>query len=582
MIKSSHPHSIASAKAETMFANRKHISGSLSKSLALGGSMLALLISSASLAAPPASTAKPYTLPASDMPVAMQGSNVKVKTLDLPIGRSAIVDLPVEASDVFVSNPKVADAVLRTPRRIFIMGLEGGQSDAIFFDRAGRQILSLNIRVATPTNQLSDMIKRIYPNSNVEVQALNDRIILSGLVANNAEASAIGQMAGSFTTKPEGVINLLGVVGKSQVMVKVRIVEVNRTAIKQLGFKATNVFSGATGTNRYDYSQTPTYGVNQQIKGGSVLSRTTRDLTGSISAFERAGLVRTLAEPQITTSSGEAGKFLAGGEFPIPTGRDNQGNITIQFKPYGVALGIVPVVMSNGSISVKVSTEVSELSNEAALRLTDLTIPALIVRRTEDTVEMASGESIMLSGLLLSKSKQSIDSLPGLTTLPILGTLFRSRDFLNDQSELVVIMTTYLVKGTSSDMLQTPADNLHLADDMDAVFMGKLNRVIKEKKLKSGQASESQYENRRPLSGTHRLRDRIGPTMKQSQRYIPSSYAALVRLSGLAVITALSFGAGSALAWPKKKSTNPDSSVYTAVTPGSYYKPIVTQKRQHI
>lgn len=421
--------------------------------------------------------------------VHMQASHVKTQVVNLPLGRSAIVDLPVDASDVFVSNPKVADAVLRTPRRIFIMGLGSGQSDAIFFDRMGNQILSLNIRVEAPTDQISDVVHRMFPSARVEIQSVNDHIILSGLVANNADASAIAQLAASYVSKPENVINLLSIVGKDQVMIKVRVIEVNRTAIKQLGFNTAAVFGGSTG-NLYRFNQSQTFGVNQQLKGGGAITRAVNtaakggveSLTSSLQAFERAGLVRTLAEPQISSVSGEAAKFLAGGEFPVPVGRDNQGNITIQFKPYGVGLGFTPIVMSAGRISLKVSVEVSELTNEGGLTLTGLNIPGLSIRRSENTVEMASGESIMLAGLLQSRYKQTIDSLPGLTTLPVLGALFRSRDFLNDQSEMVMILTAYIISPTSPDNLQTPADNLQIASDMDTVFMGRLNKVIKAKK----------------------------------------------------------------------------------------------------
>lgn len=431
--------------------------------------------------------------------VQTQASNTKTQVLRLPVGRSAIVDLPVEASDVFVSNPKVADAVLRTPKRIFVLGTGPGTSDALFFDRTGRQILSLSIHVQAATDQISDIVKRLFPGTQVEVQALNDRIVLSGQAANIGEADQIARLAASYVNAPEKVINLLSIAGKDQVAIKVRVVEVDRTTIKQLGFNMATVFDGGNGS--ISLTQSATWGVNQQLKGAGTLGFTAnpsgrvQSFTGALQAFERAGLVRTLAEPNLTAVSGEAAKFLAGGEFPVPVGRDNQGNVTIQFKPYGVGLGFTPVVLSDGRISLKVSSEVSELTNDGALVLTGLTVPGLTVRRNENTVELASGESIMLAGLLQSKYKQTVDSLPGLTTLPVLGALFRSRDFLNDQTEMVVILTAYIVSPTAPGNLQTPGDNLKPADDLTTVFMGRLNRVINPKTVKTtaSDASTSGY-----------------------------------------------------------------------------------------
>ena len=453
------------------------------------------------------------SLPDSGMQVQTQTSPVKVQVLNLPKGRSAVIDLPVDASDVFVSNPAVADAVLRTPRRIFVLGVDGGQSDAIFFDGMGRQILNLSIRVDTPTDELSDTVQRLFPGSHVQVQSLNGHVILSGMARNDAEADQITRLASSFAAKPEDVLNLMSIAGKDQVTLKVRIVEVNRSTIKQLGLSSSITYNN--GTRSYTFGRGNSYGTNGSYLGaanlggaqagtavingttttttntptptGSIAQTLTNagtlkfgtDLNYNLQAFERVGLARTLAEPNLTAVSGESAKFLAGGEFPVPIGQDTTGRITVEFKPFGVGLGFTPVVMSSGRISLKISTEVSELTNVGALAVGTLSIPGLTVRRAETSVEMQSGSSLMIAGLLQSKYKQSIDSLPGLTSLPVLGALFRSRDFLNDETEMVVIVTPYIVDPTSPDQMQTPADNLQPSDDMSAVFMGRLNKVIK-------------------------------------------------------------------------------------------------------
>jgi pilus assembly protein CpaC len=203
-----------------------------------------------------------------------------------------------------------------------------------------------------------------------------------------------------------------------------------------------------------------------------------------LQAFERVGLVRTLAEPNLTAISGESAKFLAGGEYPVPTGEDNTGRVTIEFKPYGVGLNFTPVVMSEGRISLKIGTEVSELSSDGAFTLAsgtgnNLVIPALKLRRTETTVELPSGGAMMIAGLLQQQTKQDIDKMPGLANLPILGALFRSRDYLSGETELAIIVTPYLVKPTSPDQLQTPIDGLQIADDLSTDLMGKINKTTK-------------------------------------------------------------------------------------------------------
>ncbi len=474
----------------------------------------------------------PYVPSPSAMRVTTQTAPVRTQVMNLAKGRSAVIDLPADASDVFVSNPAVADAVLRTPRRIFVLGVAPGQSDAIFFDAMGRQILNLSIRVEAATDTLSDTIHRLFPQSQVEIQSLNGHIVLSGMAQNTAEADEIGRLAQTYVDKPENVLNLMSIAGKDQVTLKVRIVEVNRSTIKQIGLGTDITYN--FGTQSYSFGRSNSWGANGKYYGGtggcynqnSVVTGTlTQDANGTttsgsttitntssttqnlsygtknascLEAFERTGLARTLAEPTLTAISGESAKFLAGGEFPVPVGQDNQGRVTVEFKPFGVGLGFTPVVLSSGRISMRISTEVSELTNVGALTLSStLTIPGLTVRRAETSVEMQSGSSLMIAGLLESKYKQAIDSLPGLTTLPVLGSLFRSRDFLNDETEMVVIVTPYIVTPADPNAMQTPADNLALPSDMSSVFMGNLNKVIN--KAADGQSPPAAPAYRAPI-----------------------------------------------------------------------------------
>lgn len=453
------------------------------------------------------------------------------QSLALARGKSAIIDLPVDARDILVTNPAVADAVLRTPRRIYVLGVAAGQTDAVFFDGMGRKILSLDIRVDQDVRAMSETIARVIPSSRIKIEAVNNSVLLTGMVASAEDSDRALKIAQQFTAKPEQVVNMLSIAGKDQVMLKVRVVEVQRSAIKQLGFNL-NAVIGQLGGNQFTFAQTPTYGINGSLLGGingGFLRDTTSQPTlqvpcapglngtclkvingpqdapnwqtatptatagngginkasGMIQAFERVGLVRTLAEPNLTAVSGEAARFLVGGEFPVPTGQDSTGRVTIEFKPFGVGLGFTPVVLSEGRISLKLSTEVSELSSEGSFTLSNgngapgLTIPALSVRRAETSVELPSGGAMMIAGLLQSKTKQDIDSIPGMMNLPILGALFRSRDYQDGQTELVIIVTPYLVTPTSPSNLQTPADGLQIASDAQTILLGKLNKSTK-------------------------------------------------------------------------------------------------------
>jgi pilus assembly protein CpaC len=451
------------------------------------------------------------------------------RTMELPKGKSAVIELPVDARDVLVSDPRVADVVLSTPRRIYVLGSAAGQTDAVFFDAAGRQILNLNIRVDQDVSSLVQTLNRVLANSSIRVEAMNDSLILSGEVASAGEADRAMRLAQSAVARPEQVINMLSIAGPEQVMLKVRIVEVDRTVVKQLGVNLNAVYNqigepqlsfgtastfgvngallgGLTGGYNLDTTKVPTLiipcapGLTGECKGvvrniGDAANYNTAqptDVVGDpnlnkaeamLRAFERVGLVRTLAEPNLTAVSGEAARFLAGGEFPVPVGQDQTGKVTVEFKPFGVGLGFTPVVLSSGRISLKLSTEFSELTNVGAFSLatgssSSVTIPGLNVRRTETTVELPSGGGMMISGLLQSVTKQTLDSLPGLMQLPVLGALFRSRDFVNNESELVVIVTPYLVKPVSPDKLQTPADGLQIATDMQSVLLGRLNSAF--------------------------------------------------------------------------------------------------------
>ncbi|MBF34824.1 MAG: pilus assembly protein CpaC [Hyphomonadaceae bacterium] len=409
------------------------------------------------------------------------------QTIRLGLNKSTVIELDRPVADVVITNPEIADAVVQTAQRLIFRGIEVGETNAFLFDRAGQPILNLEILVNADTAALERLVERYVPGARVSVESVGGNMVVSGNVDNIVQSDQIMRLIRAYSGDDElEPVNMLSVAAKDQVMLEVRIVEMQRSLVKQLGIDINAQRSGnPEDVVNFDLSSATALAVQGGALGGLGFdpSYTTTDADGrrttigaSIDALERVGIVRTLAEPNISAISGESAKFLAGGEFPVPTGQDENGRVTIEFKPYGVGLGFTPVVLSEGRISLKVSTEVSELTTQGAFQAAgSLSIPALTVRRAESTVELPSGGSMMLAGLIQSRSRQSLDQLPGLKRLPVLGALFQSRDFLNEETELVVIITPYLVDPTSKNNLRTPADGFANASDAQTIFFGALN-----------------------------------------------------------------------------------------------------------
>lgn len=415
-------------------------------------------------------------------------SSGSVRNITLPRGSSFNVNLPADVRDIVVTNPAVANAMLHTHRRVTVVGLAAGDTDAVFVDAAGRVILTLKIRVEAGVGGLQDSLERMLPDSSIRAEAVNDNIVLSGTAANMGEVERAALLARAHASDPAKVINLITVAGSDQVTLKVRVVEVQRNVIKQLGFNAQALLNGMDRT-QFFVNSTLGFAVNSGIQGGlgagAIRNPGSGTLTSGrldLAAFERVGLARTLAEPNLTSVNGEAASFLAGGEFPVPANRDREGQISVEYKPYGVGLAFRPVVLSEGRISMQVKVEVSELSPQTGLTIgagtpSSITLPGLTVRRSETTVELPSGGSMMIAGLLQENTRQAIDAIPGMTNLPVLGQLFRSRDYLMGETELVVIVEPYITSPTSPSQMQTPNDGLLIATDAQSIFFGQLNQV---------------------------------------------------------------------------------------------------------
>ena len=432
------------------------------------------------------------------------------RRVKLGMNKSLVVELPLDAKDILVSNPKIADAVLRTSRRAFLIGMEPGQTNIVFFDAGGQQILAVDLQVERDLAALAATLRKVLPNCDIQPEGLGDGVALTGVVASAADAQKAVEMAARYVGDEKKVVNALTIRGGEQVLLKVTVAEVQRNIVKQLGIDLTGqtslgaVVLGASTSNPFmiagkalsetvgrtfwqsGCTYTDTVGsVSGQIIDTAKFSQAPgcHNSSSTIRALEQNGLLRTLAEPTLTAISGESASFLAGGEFPVPVGRDNNGMVTIQFKQFGVSLNFTPVVLSEGRISLKVKTEVSELSQDGAFTLsgangsTSLTVPSLKTRRADTTVELPSGGSLAIAGLIRDDVKQGISGIPGLLKLPVLGALFKSRDYQRGQTELVVIATPFIAKPVARRELARPDDGLEPPSDASATFLGRLNRV---------------------------------------------------------------------------------------------------------
>jgi pilus assembly protein CpaC len=462
--------------------------------------LIRLLCLAAATAFSPLASAQSGETTTRQVHIISSGDGPAAQTLDLPMSQAAIIHLPVDTADVLVTNPAIADAVIRTPRRAYLLGMTTGSTNAFFFDANGDLILDLQIRVDRDVRALQDTIDRFLPDSRITAEAMNNNIVLSGSAPDAASADSARRLAQQWVENPENVLSMIAIEGRQQVMLRVRIVEMQRTIVRQLGIDLSAVaqlddlaVSVAT-SNEFSLVGRSLGGfagnLNYTNSGGGDIS----SAGGLIRALEQIGLVRTLAEPNLTATSGEAANFLAGGgEFPVPTGRDRDGNIMVEYKQFGVGLGFTPIVLSEGRISLRISTEVSELSSQGALSLgetsvTDdqgniigtvpgVTIPALNVTRAETTVELPSGGSLVLAGLIQEETRQNLNGIPGIQNIPVLGALARSRDFENQETELVIIVTPYLVDPTNDAQISSPADGFATASEIETMLFGHINRA---------------------------------------------------------------------------------------------------------
>ncbi|MCI0468336.1 MAG: type II and III secretion system protein family protein [Beijerinckiaceae bacterium] len=457
-------------------------------------------------------------------------SAIMPRHITMDIGRSIIVDLPQDAAEIFVANPKVANALVRSPRKLYLIAVDRGQTTVYALDHDGRRIASYELDIAAfqiDIAGLQKMLRAVLPGAAIIARQANGTIILTGTVDSAEEAQQAFDVARAFrtpalatsssgvngngpsqsinvTTAPAlyvppnqserqdtgGIVNLITIRGRSQVMLKVTVAEIGREVAKQLGITASSLTaSWGTFTQFNPFAIHGTIAQNLAGLPPAPPLQTTqltghnpdRTLAATLQAFERYGVTRILAEPTVSAVSGESAKLTVGGEIPIPgpsicQGGGCTGGGTI-FKPFGVALAFSPTVLSEGRIELHLATEVTELDTQTGQTVFGTFVPGLLTRKNETVVEIPSGGSIASAGLLQTLSRQAINGLPGLLNLPVLGALFRSSDYQRKETELLIVVTPYIVRPAQPNEIAKPTDGFTDAADPQAWLLGRINKL---------------------------------------------------------------------------------------------------------
>lgn len=446
------------------------------------------------------------------------GTGVR-KRVKLGLNKALVIDLPQDAHDILVADPSMADAVTRTSRRIYLFGKSVGQTNIFIFGAQGEEIVSLDLEVERDIAGLETNLRRFIPDSDIRVEIVSDNIVLSGSVRTPQDSARAVQLASAFlqggeattrnitaTSQSNGdgavaifaedrqkssIVNMLTIEGEDQVTLKVTVAEVSRQVLKQLGFNGS--ISGSSGGVSFS---------NPANLGNAIGVAGTGSFAGSIgkaafstyfNAMEQAGVMRTLAEPSLTAISGEQAKFYVGGNFRLAGIQnvtfDEQGAPTVTRQTdtvdYGIELNFRPVVLSPGRISLKIETNVSEPTYEGSVvsgngntaRVPGSTYLSIRKREASTSVELPSGGSIVIAGLVQDNVRQAMSGLPGASKIPVLGTLFRSKDFVRNETELVIIATPYLVRPVARNQIARPDDNFNPENDAAMYFMNRVNKV---------------------------------------------------------------------------------------------------------
>lgn len=427
-----------------------------------------------------AANAQSAVLPAQDIP--------------LSIGRGQLINVPGAMTDIFVANEEIADVQVKSRRQLYIFAKGAGVTTVYASNAAGDVIWSANIRVGSNIDTVDQMLALAMPQARISVSTMgSNTVLLTGTVSAPEDAAEAERLVQAFVGEEANVISRLKMSTPLQVNLQVRFAEVSRSLVRELGANLTTV--DGTGDFKFGIGQGRGGAVSTFVPGGpvgvnvtdgpdgaSVVTSTGTgstlaalgklfglDVAGTLDLAERSGLVTTLSQPNLTALSGETAEFLAGGEFPIPISQ-GLGTTAVEYRKFGVSLSYTPTVLANGRISMRVRPEVSELSSQGAVTLNGFQIPALTIRRAETSIELGSGQSFMIAGLMSNNAQTTIDKAPGLGDVPILGNLFRSQSFRKGETELVIVVTPYLVKPVNARDIKLPTDGYFAADTAEQVL----------------------------------------------------------------------------------------------------------------
>jgi pilus assembly protein CpaC len=439
--------------------------------------------------------------------------------LQLGVGQSVIFDLPEEAGEIYVADPSVANAIVRSAKRVYISGVANGQTSIFALARDGRRIAAIQVSVGRDVGGLANLLKVAIPGNDIHVRTVADSIILTGTVASAEEAQKAIDIANGFVTdsagspsgQPSGagtptaagptsigsggsgpskavgrVINALAIRGADQVSLRVTVAEIRRDIIKQLGVSMSGGGPNGSFTLDNPFAITGAVATSEAalnwVKGGQSFSAT-------LQAFERQGVAHTLAEPTVTAVSGETAKFMAGGTIPILNSENCNANsgVGCQYgfiqQPYGVTLNFTPIVLSPGRIRLRIATEVTDVDPSTQITFSGIAVPGFRTRSNTTTVELPSGGSIASAGLISTQTEQAINGFPALMNLPVLGALFRSRDYQRNETELLITVTPYIVHAIDPNQVVRPDQNFQEASDPQGWFLGRVNRIYSTSQL---------------------------------------------------------------------------------------------------
>ncbi|MGX0974842.1 pilus assembly protein CpaC [Roseovarius sp. MBR-51] len=435
---------------------------------------------------------------AGHLPQPAQAETIRVvrngtsSVLSVAMNRAVVVESDSPFAELSIANPAIADFSTLSDRTIYVLGKTPGRTTLSLFDGAGQLITNIDVHVSTDIEEFKERLKQILPGEPIEVRSANDGIVISGTVSSTSRMQRALDLAERYA--PERVSNLMSVSGKQQVMLKVRFAEMQRSVSKAL---SSSLSIDARGANQVGVFG----GTNTNNTLGGVLGSTAGVIPGSndnngvfnfgfdvgsvevgilLEALETKGVVRTLAEPNLTALSGQEAKFLAGGEFPVPVAQDND-TTTVEFKPFGVELNFVPRVVDDGIINLEMAAAVSSIDTSNSLVSDGFSIPAFRRRDTSTTVALRDGESFAIAGLLQDDFRDNAGQVPWLGDVPVLGALFRSADYQRSQTELVIIVSVHLVSPSRGEALALPTDRVKLPSEKDLFLNGRVANGVSDR-----------------------------------------------------------------------------------------------------